>query len=600
MREKATLALVALMVSAVSALPTVSASAEEQPAERSAERAAAVSQFNPPPLCSAPHTGSCVSQPSVSWIGAFTRPVRTDLPTLVRDYRTSGGVPYTGRVTFTIIDRGQAKNGDASRILGFKNPQFFAIPIDGYSDPEATGFTMVPDPQDSSNCQGRTSCTYVTTATNLDPGWYRATDLNGLLVGARACPASSPNGVAGCYESYSESAFYVPKVSDVAPPSVQMASVGRGLTTKAVAAGRDPYGKPLSLTWDFGDGTQAAGTFGKVVAHTYAYPGDYVVTARVRTTDGRYSSDSGEAGIVPPRPRLQAVGRIGSGTTGAAAGQLQGWPTGARAILWSFSDGCPPSTMKNAQAEGGVFSSSYTKVKDDGTVGLALSYLPTDANAFVLETAAYLDFNDTGVEVQRFSDCVTSLSPLAQTTGAVAAGATEIPADSSSVPIGHLVALDVRSSESGQPDLSEWRTVTAHGSLVVAALARAHPTGAYLLDAGLPLPPYVVDPPPANPTTPALADGAPSPPTKVTAKPKPKHKVKVSFTPGATGGEPVTGYLVTCTPTGKGKPASRTTTRTAVTVKGLSKKKKYTCSVRATNAFGFGGTSRPSAVFRST
>ena len=405
-------------MAAASLLPTVGATADERAPASPGERAgSAVSQFNPPPLCSAPHTAGCVSQPSTSWIGAFTRPVRVDTPTMVRDYRPSGGVDHTGMVTFTIIDRGLAKNGDASQILGFKSPVAFATPVDGYSDPAATGFTISPDPLDPSHCQHRTSCTYVTTADNLVPGWYRASDLNGLIVGARACPASSPNGVAGCYETYSEAVFYVPKVSDVVPPSVQMASAGGGLTTKAVAAGRDPYGKPLSLTWDFGDGTQATGSFGKVASHTYAFPGDYVVTAKVRTSDGRYSSDSGEAGIVPPRPVLQAVGRIGSGTTGAAAAQLPGWPTGGRAILWSFTDGCPPTTMTNAQEEGGIFSSTYTRVKDDGTVGLALTYLPTDANAFVLETSAYLDLNDNGVDVHRFSTCVTSLSTPFQTTG---------------------------------------------------------------------------------------------------------------------------------------------------------------------------------------
>jgi hypothetical protein len=591
---------VALLGAALVAEVTVGPPPPAGAADRPARAAASVSQFNPPPLCSAPHAAGCYSQPSVSWAGSFTKPVRTDTPTLVRDFRASGGVQYSGRVTFTVIDRGLAKNGDASRILGFKYPQFYAMPIDGYSDPASTGFVMVPDPTDGSRCQGRTSCTYVTTATNLDPGWYRATDTNGLLLGARACPSSSPNGVAGCYDTYSEAAFYVPKVTDVAPPSVEMASVGRGLTTKAIAVGRDPYGKPLGLTWDFGDGTQAPGTFGKVVSHTYAYPGDYVVTARVRTSDGRYSSDSGEAGIVPPRPVLQAVGRVGGGTTGAAAAQLQGWPPGSRAILWAFTGGCPPTTMKNAQEAGGIFTSGYTAVKEDGTVGLALTYLPADADAFVLETSAFVDLNDTGVEVHRFSTCVTTYAALHQTSDATAPGATEIPVTSSSVPVGHVVALDVRSSEGGQPDLSEWRTVTGHGSLVVSALDRAHASGSYLLDAGLPLSPYVVDPPPANPAAPTPDLGAPSPPTKVVAKPKDGHKVKVSFSPGANGGSPVTGYLVSCTPTGKGKPASATTTRTSVKLKGLSRNKKYRCSVRATNAFGAGGVSAPSAVFRST
>ena len=38
-----------------------------------------------------------------------------------------------------------------------------------------------------------------------------------------------------------------------------------------------------------------------------------------------------------------------------------------------------------------IFSSGYIDTGDDQTVGLGLNYLPTDANAFVVEVTATLD-----------------------------------------------------------------------------------------------------------------------------------------------------------------------------------------------------------------
>ncbi|WP_395694753.1 PKD domain-containing protein [Nocardioides sp.] len=580
------------------ALPAgVTAAPSGHAAPPAARAGSGFSQLQPPPLCSAQPGPACINQPSYSWQGVFTQPVRIDMPTMVVDRGARGG-EYTGRVTFSIIDAGTAKNGDASHILGFKNPQLLLMPIEGWSDPTATDVYMQPDPGDASHCQGdKLACTYVTTSTNLRPGWYRATDANGLMAGAQACPASSPNGVAGCYETYSESAVYIPRATDVAPPSVEAAAKGKGLTVKAVAAVRDPYGKAVTLTWDFGDGSTQHGAAGKVVTHTYATPADYTVTAKVTTSDGRSSADSVSAGIFPPAPVLQGVGRIGATTTGAAAVALQGWPTGGKAILWSFTDGCPPSDMTEAQSAGGIFSSNYVPVQADGTVGLGLNYLPLDADAYVVEVRAALDFDGRQVIAHKFSGCVTSLTPLTATTGAVAAGATEIPADSASVPIGHVVALDVASSAGGNPDLSEQRLVTGHGSLTVDPLDRAHASGAWLLDAGAPLDPYVVPGPPTAPTTPHLGATAPSPPSIRTLTVARGGKVVLAVRPGANGGSPVTGYLARCTPQGKGSTRQHTGSRSPVTVTGLTRGARYRCVVRATNDLGYGGASKPSKVF---
>jgi alpha-tubulin suppressor-like RCC1 family protein len=347
------------------------------------------------------------------------------------------------------------------------------------------------------NCDGRYTCTYSTTGVGMKGGWYTAGYTIGL-VGADYC-LPSPNPSLGCITTMSQSAVYVPQVSEKGPPRVRMAAAGAGLTTKAVAVGLDPYAQAMSLTWDFGDDSgPVGGTFGAVVTHKYAAVGDYLVTARVQTTDGRTAATSKPAGVLPPKPRLLAFDTVpppDNGVKAVAAGLLQGWPAGAGAILHTWTTGCPADPLSaDAEATAG-WSPGYVAVGADGSVNFAVTYLPDGVNAAVIEAKEYRIVGGRSVLLQRASDCVTTLGTTAKTTADTAINATEVPVDSASVPVGHVALVD-----SG--DAAEWRLVTAHASLIVAALSKAHAAGAPVADLGLPVGPYKVPAPPANPSPP--------------------------------------------------------------------------------------------------
>jgi len=92
----------------------------------------------------------------------------------------------------------------------------------------------------------------------------------------------------------------------------------------------------------------------------------------------------------------------------------------------------------------------------------------------------------------------------------------------------------------------------------------------------------------------SLTSGAvPGAPTKVTAKPG-NAQATVSFTvPASTGGSSITGYTVTSNPAG-GVDANAGKTSTTHTVKKLTNGQKYTFTVKAKNAVGFGPASEAS------
>ena len=449
--------------------------------------AAAYSALVAPRLCS---TGAvpCIAQPLVG--GYDGNPVKVDMPTLRRetiDVHSS----YSGEVTFSIIDSGSPPPGYAPR-PPLWNTSIALTPID--AEPDASSFYM----QAKDNCDGRTTCTYVTTAFEMKSGWYRAGDaINVTLVYQQACPPSL-NLVYGCTATQSESAVYVPKISEKGPPLVRMATAGAGLTTKAIAIALDPYGESMSLTWDFGDGsTPAAGTFGSVIAHTYANVGDYQVTARVRTTDGRNQIASLSSGILPPKPSVLAFSTVpppNGGVLAVASGLVQGWPASAVAVAHTWNSGCPADPGSPA-AQSSRVSSSFVSVAGDGSINIALGYLQPGVNAMVIEAKGYLNFGGRGVLVDRFSDCFTAIGTAANTTADTLVGATEVPVVSSSVPIGDIALID-----SGTQ--AERRLVTGHGSLITAPLSNAHFAGAPVVDLGAPVSAYVVPPPPADPASP--------------------------------------------------------------------------------------------------
>jgi hypothetical protein len=82
----------------------------------------------------------------------------------------------------------------------------------------------------------------------------------------------------------------------------------------------------------------------------------------------------------------------------------------------------------------------------------------------------------------------------------------------------------------------------------------------------------------------------------VSAKAVSPTKAKVTFTLASNGGSPVTSYAVTCS----GKKGAKTKTKTGpaspIKVKGLTPGKKYTCTVKATNAVGTGPASAKKKV----
>ena len=92
---------------------------------------------------------------------------------------------------------------------------------------------------------------------------------------------------------------------------------------------------------------------------------------------------------------------------------------------------------------------------------------------------------------------------------------------------------------------------------------------------------------------------APGAPVIVSAKAVSPKKAKVTFTLASDGGSPVTSYAVTCSGKKGAKSKTKTGPASPITVKGLTPGKKYTCTVKATNAAGAGPASAKSKKFKT-
>ena len=490
---------------AVAVLPTHPASAD-----------VIFSQFDPPPLCSVHPGNGCIAQPNYTkYTSSLASPILIDMPTMRVDINetVTGGVPeledVTGIVNFTITDGGATPSP-----YTFREEEWPVLvnllPIQDKSDPTADAIKLYQRQWviDGSlyDCEGKITCTYVTDE-YPSPGWYVASGVNGYLVQKGGCryvnqfTYCEPQGTTG-----SISAVYIPQVDDLDPPYVQVATTGSGLTAKAIANAIDPGHQAMSLRWDFGDGSTQLGNFGGVASHTYSAPGDYVITATATAADGRMNSASASAKVQPPLPILQAVARVDSSTTGVAAGALPGWPANPRASVRYWTDGCPANPEIDYSFAPGFAEAFAT---DEGTVSMDFNYLDPAANAFVLVATARVPAgaSDT-VEVHGVSECVEMVPGATyETSAATAFDATVVPVDSASVPVGNVAVIDA-GADASYHDLAEQRVVTGHGSLMVAALDRAHPSGAYVIDAGEPLEPYVLPGPPPDPTLVPEAGGA--------------------------------------------------------------------------------------------
>jgi hypothetical protein len=558
------------------------------------------SQQEPPPLCSAPHPGACVAQPHPIHNAGVDVPLGIDMPTMTRDSTSTGASDPTGYVTFTITTPA-SKAGYVTRPPSWATSQsgIVMIPIPGYSETGADQIYMVRE----SGCDGHWTCTYTTTDTSMQAGWYWAMNVNGELAGQDVCPPDSPNFVYGCAWSSSQAAFYVPQVGDLAPPVVRSAVEASGHTAKAIAKARDPEGHAMTLTWDWGDGTITNGALGAVATHTYSDVADFTVTARVRTDDGRNAAWSQSAGILPPAPVLQSVSRVGATTSGVATGLLEGWPEGTRTLVYGWANGCPADPANSLDSADQLYPGfSWVAAQDDGTFSRPLNNVQPAPAGYVVLAQSYLDVDGQTYLVKGWSSCVSTVGTVATTTGATVAGEDEVPVDSASVPVGHVAAIDAGTAD------AEQRVVVGHGSLILqSGLTKAHPAGAQVVDAGTPVPAYVEPPLPPDPIAPTLPKGdgstttppppggpakrAPDAPTVTKTKLK-GGKLRVSFRPGSDGGSAVTSFKASCTAK-HGKTRTATGAGTKLVVTKPTKGKKYACRVAAVNAVGTSPWSPP-------
>jgi hypothetical protein len=88
----------------------------------------------------------------------------------------------------------------------------------------------------------------------------------------------------------------------------------------------------------------------------------------------------------------------------------------------------------------------------------------------------------------------------------------------------------------------------------------------------------------------------PSPPTDVSGVPG-NGSATVSFTPGANGGEPQVLYVVQCTSSNGGAPATSFVGASPASLTGLTNGKTYTCRVQALHALGASAPSTASPAF---
>ena len=101
---------------------------------------------------------------------------------------------------------------------------------------------------------------------------------------------------------------------------------------------------------------------------------------------------------------------------------------------------------------------------------------------------------------------------------------------------------------------------------------------------------------PLSAASPPVVVGAPAAPTAPTATKIVAGSMRVTFTPPANNGAPITGYTAICTSPNGGVTKSTAGPASPLTVAGLTTTKTYTCTVTATNTRGVGAPSGPSVA----
>jgi hypothetical protein len=103
----------------------------------------------------------------------------------------------------------------------------------------------------------------------------------------------------------------------------------------------------------------------------------------------------------------------------------------------------------------------------------------------------------------------------------------------------------------------------------------------------------------ASAKSPSVAVGAPAAPTKIGAVRVSSGSIRVSFTPGANNGSPITKYTARCTTIEGDRQSSKASAGSPITVTGLVPARRYGCKVVASNSRGAGPASNRSAAVRA-
>jgi PKD repeat protein len=168
-------------------------------------------------------------------------------------------------------------------------------------------------------------------------------------------------------------------VSNVPPVVVSVSVPGgaEGQTLTFAASATDVAGDPLSYSWNFGDGTGAAGAS---VTHSYADDGSYTVTVTVNDGDAGFASGGGTAVITNVAPSITStpptVAQQGVSYTYAPAVS----DPGAEVFVWSLA----PGASANTQLDPSTGAISWTPDSADtaqGSFALSLSVFDGDGGS---------------------------------------------------------------------------------------------------------------------------------------------------------------------------------------------------------------------------
>lgn len=202
-------------------------------------------------------------------------------------------------------------------------------------------------------------------------------------------------------------------VSNLAPAAPTVTGPIAALEGEALSFGAtsvDPAGDPVSLSWDWGDGSPAS--IGSIAAHTFADEGNYTITVTADDGDGGTSTQVHTVTVTNVDPILVSLNGPTTTDEGlATAFQATATDAGVGDVLkfsWSFGDASPAvlgGSVAHTWAEPGAYIVSLLVTDSDGgsvpaafevvvgnlppqILALSLPVLPGEAEPQVLSVTA--------------------------------------------------------------------------------------------------------------------------------------------------------------------------------------------------------------------